>query len=324
MQIDGEEGTIRISRPDFGIVRIRVGGAAEAGEPACHEYKVVKEGSFTTVRALTYPKDPDTLSGPELDIAGHSTGFPRFGLRRAELAEFRDSMAERQIPERGLLDREIAREFGEEMSAVFGSWKDLAPRERQEAIEDAINGVLAKAGVPPCSFGNLPEGANARGQFSPSDWQIKYSEKVLERESLSPRLQRQMAQTLYHEARHAEQHFKFGQLMAGRGQDDHDISWKVGLPGEISALCEESPLKEGHKGFGWVKELYEDNYSPQAMKRARIVSEVLGNQKYGALRAIMAFIIYQDAAIETDARQAASVLRKEMGGGLPSWLTFWK
>src|SRR5262245_6374897 len=87
-------------------------------------------------------------------------------------------------------------------------WHLLDNEDEQEAVlENVINKQLAKIGVPPVTV-KAATMAKANGSFSALKWTASINRKLL-----GPGQSRQLANTLLHEARHAEQHFRIAQTV---------------------------------------------------------------------------------------------------------------
>jgi hypothetical protein len=87
-------------------------------------------------------------------------------------------------------------------------WHHLDNEDEQEAaLENVINKQLAKIGVTPVSV-KAATMSKANGSFSALKWTVSVNRKLL-----GPGQGRKLANTLLHEARHAEQHFRIAQTV---------------------------------------------------------------------------------------------------------------
>ena len=103
-------------------------------------------------------------------------------------------------------------------------WKDKSATEEETAkalVETVMNPRLATLGIPPLTFVLIPA-LGSRGAFSAADWELK-----LDTEQFKPGPRHDLKQTtstIYHECRHAEQHFKVAQMLAGKKQNAVQIN----------------------------------------------------------------------------------------------------
>ena len=105
-----------------------------------------------------------------------------------------------------------AQAYGQEVqSGVIDKWKDLEPAQRAQALVDLVNPHLTKAGVPPVGVSTKPPRQGAKGEFSAEEWAIEVDPETLKMPPPSRDKAADIANTFYHEARHAEQKFKVAQ-----------------------------------------------------------------------------------------------------------------
>lgn len=95
------------------------------------------------------------------------------------------------------------------------AFRKVGPGERVALLRDAINGVLAKAGVPPVEIALLDRGDSAH--FDERTWTMSLLRSSVE--SADPGVLAELVGTVYHEARHAEQFFRVAQ-QAAAGEDE--------------------------------------------------------------------------------------------------------
>jgi len=69
-----------------------------------------------------------------------------------------------------------------------------------------------------------------------------------------------MADTVYHEARHAEQWYRMAQMRAGQGRTAAQIATEMGIPARIAAVAAGAPLARGSMDAliadGWYQSVY--------------------------------------------------------------------
>lgn len=138
---------------------------------------------------------------------------------------------------------------GEADEAVAG-WADLADREaRMRHLLGPVNRRLQDAGVPACAP-ELPEEAATltTGTFDHSTWSISVHDAYLGADPPDEQALHHLMPTLYHEARHAEQHFLVARYVAGQDGDDadaDDIARRLHVPGHVARAAVADPLAPG-------------------------------------------------------------------------------
>ena len=98
-------------------------------------------------------------------------------------------------------------------------------------VNDLINKRLAALNIPPVAV-DVVENLGTRGSFSSGDWKMK-----LDRLQFQPGKfhdLRDTTSTIYHEARHAEQDFRVGQLLARQGKDAAQITAITGMNVDVA------------------------------------------------------------------------------------------
>lgn len=100
---------------------------------------------------------------------------------------------------------------------VVDGWAKLATsKDRLAALVALVNKKLVAAGVPPRE-GRLRHEPGEPRQLDFTTWTMLVGQGPLGRESLSEAEAKDLADTVYHEARHTEQWFNMAQLRAGQG-----------------------------------------------------------------------------------------------------------
>ena len=105
-------------------------------------------------------------------------------------------------------------QFGQEAQVgVIDVWRDLTPKERAVKLVALVNTHLEKAGVHPVTPTTEEKSSNA-GSFDFELWQMVIGLKALSVAQPDVKQARDVVDTIYHEARHAEQWFRMAQLRA--------------------------------------------------------------------------------------------------------------
>jgi hypothetical protein len=121
-------------------------------------------------------------------------------------------------------------------SADLAAMQDKTIEEFARALVNEVNAVLAAEGIFECKFKPGALGSDTAAYFTASDWTISVDTAKLQTggklvRNLTRKQAADLAQTIYHEARHAEQRFRVAQLLAGR-----KIANVPGSGGDIEAL----------------------------------------------------------------------------------------
>lgn len=139
-------------------------------------------------------------------------------------------------------------------------WDTLGTGEaRAQAMMTKINELLTQSEVPEClvSVKSLP---NLLGQFDFATWTIEVGLDQFERDSVTVAEYADMANTLYHEARHAEQWFSMARMLAGQNKTADRIATMMGIPPNIAAQAVtrkyDPKSMEALVADGWYQSVY--------------------------------------------------------------------
>jgi hypothetical protein len=142
---------------------------------------------------------------------------------------------------------------------IEGEWSGKSKEERATALMAKVNERLAAANVPVVGQTIQDLGGDA-GQFDFTVWNILLDDSVLSKETLTDAEAADMADTVYHEARHAEQWYRMAQMRAGQGRTAAQIATEMGIPARIAAAATGSPLAKGSMDAliadGWYQSVY--------------------------------------------------------------------
>lgn len=153
------------------------------------------------------------------------------------------------------------RAFGEEVqSDVVDEWATLGTaEERLRRLVELINVTLTAHGVPAVTHAFDTNVSNA-GSFDFPTWQMQIGRTRLGTDSISEEDARDMARTVFHEARHTEQWFRMAQLRAGQGLSAGAITSELGIPARIARAAKDAPLVRGSMealvAQGWWDSVY--------------------------------------------------------------------
>ncbi len=151
--------------------------------------------------------------------------------------------------------------FGEAMQAgAIAEWATLAtPEARLHRLVELVNEPLAAHGVPAVSEAFDPDPVNS-GSFDFPTWRMLIGRTPLAAAQLDTAAAKDLADTLYHEARHAEQWYRMAQLRAGQGLSAAGIAAELGIPARIARQARTEPLDprsmQGLIAQGWWDSVY--------------------------------------------------------------------
>ena len=152
---------------------------------------------------------------------------------------------------------------GEAQTGTFDQWDTLgSAKARADALVEAVNRRLSNAGVPAVTS-ILYDGAspNEQGSFDFPSWSLRLNRLLLDQSGLPQKAAADLAETLYHEARHAEQWFWMARYLAGRGYSAAGIAGTLGIPGTIGKAAKGAPpIQPGSTdaviASGWYESVY--------------------------------------------------------------------
>ncbi len=183
----------------------------------------------------------------------------------------------------GLAEQEEIETYAEEAEDILeGDWASMSEEERADDLIARVNDRLAAANVP--QVGRLIEdlGGDA-GQFDFEEWSISLDQGILQSEALSDAEAADVADTVYHEARHAEQWYRMAQMRAGQGRTADQIAHEMSIPPRIANEAFGDPLAPGSMealiADGW----YQSVYGTGSAHRERVLGPTGTYEEYRAL-----------------------------------------
>jgi hypothetical protein len=156
---------------------------------------------------------------------------------------------------------EVETYTGEARTVIEGvDWPMLTVEERADAILAKVNDRLTAAGVPVVGKVVQALGANEYGRFAFSLWSIRVNQDLLANATLTTAQAADLADTMYHEARHAEQWYRMAQLLSGQGKTSAEIASTMGIPARIATIAFGDPIDEDSMealiADGWFQSVY--------------------------------------------------------------------
>lgn len=125
-------------------------------------------------------------------------------------------------------------------------WKDNPDKELKKLSDYLITHANRKLHYP-CTH---IYAAGSSGSFRKSTWEIRLNPDEFSHRSgvtkvsdLTKDEVADIADTVYHEARHAQQYFRIAQVKAGEGKTASKIKREVGIPSAVAEKAKEMPLR---------------------------------------------------------------------------------
>lgn len=116
-------------------------------------------------------------------------------------------------------------------------------------MEKMLNKQLKKSGTPPIKLKPKQMGPDDDGAFNFRSWKIKVNKDRLG-DTMTPKQFKDLAKTIYHEARHAEQWFAAAAFKAGTNAAGSPIR----IPGKVAGAAANSPLGSNQSPMGVLGE----------------------------------------------------------------------
>lgn len=151
---------------------------------------------------------------------------------------------------------------------VQTGWDNSSAEIRAGKLIQSVNAYLQAAGVPPIKLVLKPGDKDSHGSFSECTWSITLNEGAFSAKSVDSDAMAEMADTVFHEARHAEQFYRIAQMLAALGHSVAEIRAKMVLNSPIdagaAAQAHAHPMPLDPNGLstafmetlGWYQSLY--------------------------------------------------------------------
>jgi hypothetical protein len=127
------------------------------------------------------------------------------------------------------------------------NWEDMAPEERATSLVEAANTQLQAVDAYPTIVPPNLVSMDDNGQLDFREWQIKLNQDRFEAETIESATAGDVAATVYHESRHAEQWHRMARMLAQQGKTPRQIKKKLSIPEFVAADAAEKPLDMGSK-----------------------------------------------------------------------------
>jgi hypothetical protein len=147
----------------------------------------------------------------------------------------------------GLATERTIGTFAKAARAVWkgDEFRHLPLKELGDVLLDEVNYLLPV----PCE-GNYEASGPSRGQFNRTHWTISFNPKAFTQRpgvttigQLSEDEVAALVDTIYHEARHADQWFRVARVWAGRGKTASEIAKALVIPQDVATQAAAAPLR---------------------------------------------------------------------------------
>lgn len=205
----------------------------------------IQAKAFTTGQDIFFRQgtyEPENKGGQEL-IAHELTHV----LQQKHSAKVHGKFIQR-VSDTGLAQDKLSASFVGKAQVIFHNWDNLNINQRLIHVTNAVNEELEKIGVPRITgllspLATIGLGGSENASFVRGLWQIWFDDKAFADGQNDDELAR-LANTVYHESRHAEQTYRVARLMAQKGQGVDQISASLGIGNNIAQLAFNNPLPQ--------------------------------------------------------------------------------
>jgi hypothetical protein len=201
------------------------------------------------------------------------------------------------------------------IKALQGVWAGKSPTERGDAMISAANTALTAAKVPTYLDHEIVS-MTARGSFNRALWKFNIREATVHAPSLTNDEAGEVANTVAHESRHAEQHFLRGRYLAGTGMLAPDIEAATGMPPVIATEAFNQKLTAKDPRFAEAKKM-DKAFGADAAKNRTISAQVdveiamLNSQRADAIAARSALQASATAATIAAGKKTLAALKAQ-------------
>ena len=159
--------------------------------------------------------------------------------------------------------------------AVQTDWATLTPQQRADRFGAAANAELTQVHVPTAAVALSASLGAAAGELDFPTWTLNLGTTAFSAASVTDATAGAMANTVYHETRHAEQWHRMARVRAGAGVTAADIATQMGIPARVATSAFGQPLsgagQEATEGNAW----YQSVYGTGAAARGTVLQNVL-------------------------------------------------
>jgi hypothetical protein len=149
--------------------------------------------------------------------------------------------------------------FLEEARSVQSNWADMSPEDRMGDLARGANAELVSAGVCPLDFGLLDLGF-LDGKFDRPNWKMVLNKPTFEKDSINQDEAANLAETVYHEARHAEQTNSVARMLVGKQMSTPEIVAKLNVPQNVVDQARTKPIDPQSPEAQLAADVYKSEY----------------------------------------------------------------
>jgi len=240
----------------------------------------------------------------------------------------------------GLNTAASEQQFAKDAVSVQHNWTTLGtPAARAKALLDAVNVRLVNADVRALKFNFVDLDGCAVGQLNIAHWGMDLLRGSFDRPAVTDEQARDVANTVYHEARHGQQWFQMARYLAGQNFSVGAIRATLGmdkdaakeahdkklLPGSVEAVIAQNWYESFYgTGTDYNDRIDEASAAIQALHRAEEAFEKdpspanRARVEAAARRRDVAMRRYRDHPVEDDAFATANAMSDDMKGAQTS------
>ena len=175
-------------------------------------------------------------------------------------------------------DRHVA-EYVADMKNLQKDWPKLSETERLQRLENATNKQLAKSGVPTVKARPKKLQPGNGGNLDFRTWEYNVNEDMIKSTSLSDDDAKRLADTAFHESRHAEQWYLVARLRASEGHTPKSIQTETGMPSSVVAIASKNPLAPDAPQRACATAIMNSVYGKYAAARDNTLTKVMSDLK---------------------------------------------
>ena len=164
--------------------------------------------------------------------------------------------AEGATPASDMLSNLAIGEFVAAAKKIENDWPLLSPQERVQQLVAAANVELAREQVPGV-HGKL-DATKGEAEFVHHEWLMRLNKETFDALQLVPSKRGLVAETIFHESRHAEQSFKMARLLAGKGKSSLQIAKQLDIREDVAARAVAVPIKPDSAAGAQAQQLFDD------------------------------------------------------------------
>jgi hypothetical protein len=207
------------------------------------------ERSEEPVARSPQPRPAEALAGVEAlqRSAGNAALASVLSVRRAPAAE--------EVT--GMRAHFAVEQYVQVAKALQANWARLeSPRSKANVLIGGVNFELAHFDVPTVDF-DMKDLETDNAQWDSAGWQVLVNPERFKKAAVTDDEAADVAKTVYHESRHAEQDFRVARMLAGRKMKAGDIAEKLDMPERIAAAAKKQPLtgkgRDEREAEGWFE-----------------------------------------------------------------------